>query len=90
MGFLFPTPRREMLDGWTFFSMAKFQPLYVVLTPPGQGQGPIPLPLAGLPAEHVEILRELLRGDPVPAKIVAGLLTLAPPSVLRQQVSPRH
>ena len=79
-----------MLDGWTFFSMAKFQPLYVVLTPPGQGNGPIPLPLAGLPTEHIEALRELYRGDPVPPQIVAGLLTLAPPSVLRGPLSPRH
>ena len=89
MGFLFPTPRREMLDGWTFFSMAKFQPLYVVLTPPGAGKGPIPLPLAGLPAEQVEDLHALRRGDPVLPQIMAGLLTLSPTSVLRGQTSPR-
>ena len=90
MGFLFPTPRREMLDGWTFFSMAKFQPLYVVLTPPGDGKGPIPLPLSGLPAEHVEDLCALRRGDPVPPKIIAGLLILSPPSILGRQLGPRR
>lgn len=79
-----------MLDGWTFFSMAKLQPLYVVLTPPGEGKGPIPLPLAGLPFEQVETLHELRRGDPVSPKIVAGLLTLAPPSILGQQLGPRR
>ncbi len=90
MGFLFPTPRREMLDGWTFFSMAKLQPLYVVLTPPGAGKGPIPLPLAGLPFEQVEALHQLRRGDPVPPQIIAGLLTLAPSSILGQQLAPRR
>jgi hypothetical protein len=90
MGFLFPTPRRELLDGWTFFSMAKYQPLYVLLSPPGKGKGPIPFPLAGLPFEHVQTLHELHRDDPVPPQIVAGLLTLAPPSLLGQQFGPRR
>jgi hypothetical protein len=90
MGFLFPTPRREMLDGWTFFSMAKNQPLYVVLTPPGQGKGPIPLPLSGLPFEHVAALHELRRNDPVPPQIIAGLPLLSPPSILGQQLGPRR
>jgi hypothetical protein len=88
MGFLLPTDRREQTAGWTFFSMAKNQPLYAILSPPGQG--PIPLPIAGLPAEHLAILREMRRGDPVPSQIVLGLLTLAPPSVLRQQITPRR
>jgi hypothetical protein len=85
LGFLLPTPRRESPSGWTFFSMASIQPIYVVLTPPGRAGGSSLFPLAGLPAEQREALRNMRRGDPVPSQIVAGLLTLAPPSVLRQQ-----
>ena len=88
MGFL-PLTTHEALGGWTFFSMASFQPIYAVLTPPGRAQSPIPLPLAGLPVEHRAALANLRRGDPVPPEIIAGLLTLAPPSVLRQQLGVR-
>ena len=89
MGYLLPTVRREALDGWTFFSMASIQPIYVVLTPPGQPQSPTPLALAGMPTEHVQVLRCLRRGDPVPSAIVAGLLALAPRLVVSRQVGHR-
>ena len=90
LGFLSPRALSEMLNGWTFFSMASIQPIYVVLTPPSKGQGAVPFALAGLPVEHREALVKMRRGDPVPAPIVAGLLALAPQSVLRQQLGPLH
>ena len=86
MGFLLPATPREAPSGWTFFSMASVQPIYVVLTAPGRAEGSSLLPLAGLPAEHRDALRNMRRGDAVPSHIVAGLLTLAPPSMLRQQL----
>lgn len=89
MGFLLPTVRREALDGWTFFSMASIQPIYVVLAPPGQPQSPMPLALAGMPVDHVQVLRCMRRGDPVPPAIVAGLLALAPSSVVNRQLGQR-
>jgi len=89
LGFLLPTVRREALDDWTFFSMASIQPIYVVLAPPGQPHSPMPLALAGLPVEHVQALRGMRRGDPVPSAIVAGLLALAPSSVVLRQLGQR-
>jgi hypothetical protein len=86
MGFLLPAPRRENLSGWTFFSMASIQPIYVVMSPPGQPQSPLPLTLAGMPSEHVQALRFMRRGDPVPPAIVASLLALAPRAVVQQQL----
>ena len=88
LGFVPLTTRGEPTDGWTFFSMASVQPIYVVLSPPGRRETAIPFPLAGLPIEHVERLRELRRGDPVPPEIVAGLLALAPRSVLQPLLGP--
>jgi hypothetical protein len=86
LGFLLPTIRRETAEGWTFFSMASVQPIYVVLSPPGRAQSAVPFPLAGLPVEHRDALRRMRRGDRVPGDVVACLLTLAPLSVLRQQI----
>jgi hypothetical protein len=90
LGLLLPLTRRDAPNDWTFFSMASIQPIYVVLAPPGQAQNPVPFALAGLPAEHREALRDLRRGDRVPPEIVAGLLALAPRSVLRQQLGVGH
>jgi len=70
--------------------MASVQPIYVVLTPPGRGESAIPFPLPGLPVEHREALAKMRRGDHVPPEIVAGLLALAPLSVLRQQLGQRR
>lgn len=70
--------------GWTFFSMAKNQPLYVILAPPG-GE-PIPFPLPGLSQDHRATLRTLRRGDRVPEPIVSALLALSPVSVLEEQI----
>ena len=89
LGFL-PVNRRDESSDWTFFSMASIQPIYVVLTPPGQAQNPVPFALAGLPTEHREALRHLRRGDRVPPEIVGGLLALSPRSVLRQHLGTRR
>ena len=79
------TPPARAPEGWTFFSMAKNQPLYVILAPSGGG-GPIPFPLPGLSREHRAILRALRRGDRVPTPIVQALLALSPESVLEEQL----
>lgn len=78
------TPTARASEGWTFFSMAKNQPLYVILAP--LGGEPIPLPLPGLSQEHRAILRTLRRGDRVPEQIVRALLALSPEHVLEKQL----
>ena len=70
--------------------MASIQPIYVVLSPPGQPHSAVPLALAGLPAEHVVALRGMRRGDPVPPAIVAGLLALAPRAMIERHLGHRR
>jgi hypothetical protein len=65
-----------MASSWTFYYLAGNDPLYVYLCPPGTPQGPILFTLAGLGAEQRRELAGLVRGDVVPAHLLAALHAL--------------
>ena len=57
--------------------------LYVLVTPPDL-QEPVPLALAGLRPDYKARLRELVRGDEIPPRILAALLAGMPRFVIEE------
>jgi hypothetical protein len=60
------------MSGWSFYHLGGPEALYVYLTPQASSE-PVRFPCAGLRPELRRQLRDLVRGDEVPADLVRAL-----------------